>query len=183
MLNLLATLVAATAMQAAPAAPSHTLQTLPGTQVQYYDVAGHTGDQIEKALNATLKAQPTTAGQLYTWTVSAEVNRRTEGDKCTVTAAKAVLNAHVYLPRLAEEAKVEKEDLDQWKSYESGLEKSATDNLGFVVDSLPAIEQKLVGKPCDQAAGVWQAELKTLKEQQQAFNREQSKGNENLARH
>jgi predicted secreted Zn-dependent protease len=111
------------------------LQSLPGTTVQYYDVPGRNGPAIEKNLKRIL-AQPApnnTAAQVYNWNLGMSINRRTEGTVCTVTKATAELKANVYLPRLTEEARVPAEELASFKSWASGLETQAAQNLGFVV--------------------------------------------------
>ncbi|MGZ2412172.1 putative secreted Zn-dependent protease [Sphingomonas sp. F9_3S_D5_B_2] len=170
------TALAALAVQAPAATTPHTLQNLPGTTVQYYDVAGRESDDIQKSLSAILKAPaPNTAAQVYTWSAGVSINKRTVGTTCTVTEAKATLKGNVYLPRLAEEQKVDKEVRDSFNGYEKGLEKTANDNLWFVAERLPAVEQSLVGKPCDSVQGVWNQAMENLIQQQKAFNAQNAK--------
>lgn len=170
MMNFLA-LAALAAVQAPPAATPYTLQTLPGAKVHYYDVSGVTSATIQNSLDRMIKSQPKTAGELFTWTASINVSQDTTAGVCRIASAKAALDANVYLPRLTQEAQVPSTDLDRWKAYESGLEKTALDNLTFVAERLPAIEQSLAGKPCDQAAGIWNSSIQTLMQQQQAYDR------------
>ena len=175
---MLSILMALTAVQAQPAATppvaapaSRTLQSLPGTTVQYYDVPGRNGPAIEKNLKRIL-AQPApnnTAAQVYNWNLGMSINRRTEGTVCTVTKATAELKANVYLPRLTEEARVPAEELASFKSWSTGLETQAAQNLWFVVDRLPALQQTLVGKPCDQAGTLWTAAVDGLIKEQNAY--------------
>ena len=169
-------LALAAAMQApATAATPQTLQSVPGAKIHYYDINGSTGDTIKQSLNSVTKSQPKTAGQLYTWTVSINVTNDSTAGVCRITSAKAALDANVYLPRLTDEARVQSDVLQKWKAYEGGLEKTALDNLTFVVDRLPAIEHSLVGKPCDQAATLWNGSVQNLMKQQEAFDRKHSR--------
>jgi hypothetical protein len=163
----------ALAVQAQPAATpaARTLQGLPGTSIHYYDVPGRNGEAIQKNLKRIL-AQPApnnTAAQVYNWNLGMSINRRTEGTVCTVTKATAELKANVYLPRLTEEAKVPAEELASFKSWSTGLETQAAQNLWFVVDRLPALQQTLVGKPCDQAGTLWTAAVDGLIKEQNAY--------------
>ena len=174
-------LATAAALQAAPAATPHTLQTLPGTKVHYYDVNGVTGATIQSSLDRMIKSQPKTAGQLFTWTASINVTQDTTAGVCRIASAKAALDANVYLPRLTQQAQVPSTDLDNWKVYETGLEQTALDNLTFVADRLPGIEQSLVGKPCDQAATIWNSSIQTLMQQQQAYDRKHKRPVQNNA--
>jgi len=165
MISLLAMLTAAAA-QAPAAATPHTLQNLPGVTVHYYDVAGEDSDTIKKSLDKIAKApSPNTASQVYDWAVDVAISKRTEGTTCTVTSATATLKANVYLPRLSG-SHVPRDVADGFGKYEKSLETSAVDNLGFVVDRLPAIQQSLIGKPCDSVQGLWtQADDKLLADQ------------------
>ena len=174
MINFLA-LAAAAAVQVAPAAAPYTLQTLPGTKVHYYDVSGASAGAIQSSLDHMIKSQPKTAGELFTWTVSINATQDTTAGVCKIASAKAVLDANVYLPRLQQEAQVPSTDLERWKAYETGLEQTAFDNLKFVTDRLPAIEQSLVGKPCDQAATIWNGSVQSLMKQQQAYDRKHTR--------
>jgi len=174
---LLSILMALAAAQAQPtvaapaAAPARTLQGLPGTTVQYYDVAGRNGSAIEKNLDRILKQPAPNNGpaQVYNWNLGMSINRRTEGATCTVTKATAELKANVFLPRLTEEARVPSDELASYKAWVAGLESTATQNLWFVVDRLPALQQSLVGKPCDQASTLWTAAVDGLIKDQNAY--------------
>jgi hypothetical protein len=176
---MLSILMALAAVQAQPATPpataaaptARTLQTLPGTTVQYYDVAGRNAGAIQKDLDRILKLPPpnNTAAQGYNWNLGMSINRRTEGTVCTVTKATAELKANVFLPRLTEESRVPGEELASFKAWSNGLEKTAAQNLWFVVDRLPALQQSLVGKPCDQAQTAWTAAVDNLIKEQNAY--------------
>ena len=180
MISLFMALSAVTA-QASPASPApaatapHTLQNLPGTTVQYYDVAGNDADAIKSSLDKILKApQPNTAAQVYNWSLEVGINKRTEGTTCTVTSAKAALKANVYLPRLAQGNRAPRDVVESFGTYEKGLEKMANDNLWFVVDRLPAIEQSLAGKPCDSVSNLWNQATTNLVKEQNAFASQQA---------
>ncbi|HEY8591712.1 MAG TPA: DUF922 domain-containing protein [Sphingomicrobium sp.] len=169
MLNVIIAIAAAATMQAAPSATPRTLETIAGVEIHRFDVAGQTAKAVEAELKKVKKGQPETLGRLFTWNAKIGLRNATEGTVCTVDTATATLDADVYLPRLTEEAKLPKADLDEWKAYEAKITRDATDNLTFVADRLPAIERSLVGKPCDQAATIWNAGVKALIAEQQAF--------------
>src|SRR6476469_9277232 len=134
------------AAQAPAATAPRTLQTLPGVTVQYYDVPGEDADTIKASLDRILKAPaPNTAAEGYTWSLNVAINKHTEGTTCTVTTANATLKANVYLPRLSGGAKVPSDIAKSFATYEAGLEQRAADNLWFVADRLPALQQTLVG--------------------------------------
>jgi len=163
MISLLMALTATAAVQTPPAATARTLQTVPGITISYYDVEGKTGSAIQKSLDKILKApMPNTAAQVTVWDVQMEINKRQEGQVCTITAAKAKLVANAYLPRLKEEARVPTDVLNGWKCYVSGLEKNAATNLWYVNDQLPSLEKAVIGQPCDKAQAAYDAALKTL---------------------
>jgi len=174
MLSILMALAATQAQPAVttpPAAPARTLQSVPGVTVKYYDVAGRNGGAIEKSLKKILAtpAPNNTAARVFDWSMGLKITKRTEGTVCTITAADADFTSNAYLPRLTEEASVPKDVLANWKPYAEGLEKTASDNLWFVADRIPALEQSLVGKPCDQAAPLWKAGVDNLNKQQNEF--------------
>lgn len=175
MITLLALAAAAAVQAPATAATPPTLQSIPGVKITYYDISGSTSEAIKESLNRATRSQPKTAGQLYTWTASINVTNDTTAGVCRIASAKAALDANVYLPRLTDEARIGGDVLDRWKAYEGGLEKTALDNLTFVVARLPAIEQSLVGKPCDQAAAVWNDSIQTLMKDQQTYDRKHSR--------
>jgi predicted secreted Zn-dependent protease len=177
MISLFMALSALTAQaSAAPAATvPHTLQNLPGTTVQYCDVAGNDAGAIKSSLDKILKAPaPNAAAQVYNWSLQVGINKRTEGTTCTVTTAKAALKASVDLPRLAQGNRAPHDVVESFNAYEKGLEKMANDNLWFVVDRLPAIEQSLVGKPCDSVANLWNQATTNLVKEQNAFASQQA---------
>ena len=154
-----------------PAAAGRSVKDLPNVTLTHFDVKGKNGKAIKKNLDAMLAdpaAKNTT--RLYGWDVGASIMKRTEGTKCTVTKATATLNASVNLPRLAEEAKVDKAALAGWQTYVASLEQEAAANLWFVKDQLPAVEKSVVGIDCAAVATTWQASLDKLKAQQAAFN-------------
>lgn len=162
------------AQAAAPTAPTavagRTIKDLPNTTVSYYDVQGTKGPAIEKSLKKVIADRVAAKQtQLVSWDVGAKIMKRTTGTTCTVTSATSTLTAKVHLPRLVEEAKVQKEVLPRWRTYVAGIEVDAAANLWFVRDRLPAIEQSMVGIGCDQASPTWNAGLENLKTQLNAF--------------
>lgn len=174
MISLFMALAAVTAQAPAATVP-HTLQNLPGTTVQYYDVAGNDADAIKASVDKILKGPaPNNAAQVYNWSLEVGINKRTEGTTCTVTTAKAALKANVYLPRLSQGNHAPRDVVESFGTYEKGLETMANDNLWFVVDRLPAIEQSLVGKPCDSVSGLWNQATQNLVKEQNAFASQQA---------
>lgn len=155
----------------APAAPGpRTLQSLPGVTVQYYDVPGTDADTIKKSLDKILKAPaPNTAAAGYDWSLNVAINKHTVGTTCTVTSATATLKGNVYLPRLTGGSRVPADVAKSFGDYEQRLEKRASDNLWFVANRLPALQQSLVGKPCDSVSALWNQATATLSSEQKAF--------------
>ena len=173
---LTAALAQATVAVPAPAVPvpavvGRSIKDLPNVTLTHFDVKGKNGKAIKKNLDALL-ADPAAKNtvRLYGWDVGASIMKRTEGTKCTVTNATATMNATVNLPRLAEQAKVDKAALAIWQPYVASLEEEAAANLWFVKDQLPAVEKSVVGIDCAAVAATWQASLDKLKSQQTAFN-------------
>ncbi|MEO6225541.1 MAG: DUF922 domain-containing protein [Sphingomicrobium sp.] len=176
MLSLMTALAVGLAAQVAvPPAQTRTLENLPGVKLHPYVVTGQSSDAIQNSMKAALKAQPKTIGQLFTWTASIHASQDTLGTVCTIKDATAALDANVYLPQLTDEAKIPADDLRKWKPYQTGLRQQASDNLWFVADRLPTVARSLVGKPCDQAAAVWNAGITGLIAQQQAFDKQNQK--------
>lgn len=167
---------AAPPAMAAPSTPAagRGLKELKGVTIKYYDVAGKDGKAIDKSLKKILAAaDPATGGgRVFDWNVDASVTRRTVGTECTIKAVAATLTGNVYLPRLKEEARVPAEVLDSWRPYVAGLEKEAASNLWFVNDRLPAIQQSMVGLPCDSAASAWETAMTKLKQESTAYSRQ-----------
>ena len=168
---------AAPAARAAPAAPAavaavpgRTLKDLPGATVSYFDVAGKTGPAIDKSLRRML-ADPTAkdAVRLFSWDVQTQITKMTQGTTCTVQNAKSTLTAKVRLPRLAEQAKVDKDVMASWTTYAAGVENEAAANLWFLNDRLRGAAGSLAGLPCDQVNPTWNAKLDTVKRELEAF--------------
>jgi len=156
----------------APAAAQRTLQSLPGVSIQYYDVPGENADTIKASLDRILKAPaPNTAAAGYDWSLNVAINKHTEGTACTVTSATATLKANVYLPRLTGGSKVPGDVAKSFAAYEQGIEQRASDNLWFVADRLPAVQQSLIGKPCDSVSSFWNQATTSLTNEQRAFDR------------
>ena len=158
----------------AAAASARTLQSVPGATIQYYDVPGRTSAAIEKNLKRILAtpAPNNTAARVYEWSLGMSVNRRTEGAACTIVGANPTLKATAYLPRLTAEAKMQPQELASWNAYVAGIEKVAADNLWFVADRVKTVGQPLIGKPCDQAATLWNAAVDDLVKQQAAYGKQ-----------
>ena len=103
---------------------------MPGTTVAYFDVQGRKAPAIQKSLKKILADPAMQANvQLFSWNVGAQVIKRTQGQNCTIQSAKATLTTGVHLPRLAEEAKIDKEIVASWQTYVAGLEDEAAANL------------------------------------------------------
>jgi predicted secreted Zn-dependent protease len=147
-----------------PAVAVRGLKELPGTTITYYDVAGKKGPEIQNSLKA-LDADPAAKDKygLYSWDVGARITKRTTGTVCTVDSSKATFTAKVNLPRLKDEAKVDKAILPNWRSYVGTLESQAASDRWFIRDRLPQLEQSMVKVSCDQAAAKWNTGLAAIK--------------------
>jgi predicted secreted Zn-dependent protease len=149
---------------AAPVAAGRGLKDLAGTTISYYDVAGKKGPEIQNSLKA-LDADPAAKDKygLYSWDVGARITKRTTGTVCTVDSSKATFTAKVNLPRLKDEAKVDKAILPNWRTYVGTLESQAASDLWFIHDRLPQLEQSMAKISCDQAAAKWNTGLAAIK--------------------
>ncbi len=183
---MLSILMAIAATQAAPAATApaatppaaattatatRTLQSVPGVTIEYYDVPGRNAAAVENSMKRLLAtpAPNNTAARAYDWDLGMSIKRRTEGTVCTVVEATPALKAKAYLPRLTAEAKMQPQELASWNAYVAGIEKQAADNLWFVADRVATVGQPLIGKPCDQAATLWNSAVDNLVKQQTAY--------------
>ena len=178
-----ALLTAAIAQAAAPAAaptpiapvavaiPGRGLRDVPNVAISYFDVPGKKGAAIQKSLQKILTDPATKDSvKLFSYDVAASVNKRTVGTKCTVQNVAAKLTSNVKLPRLAEEAKVDKPTLAIWTAYVAKLEADAAANLWFVTDRLRTIEKSMIGADCSAVAPMWKAAMQKLQADQTAFS-------------
>ena len=170
MLSLLMAVTAASALQAPAAAPARSLESVPGVTIKYYDVTG----KNDKAVRQSIASQrpkapngdPVPAGT--NWDMSASITKRTEGNTCTITAAKVSFQGVAELPRHAEPATLKADFVQHWNAYVAELKTAAATDLGFVADNIGQVEKALVGIPCDQAGTALDAATARLKEQQRA---------------
>jgi hypothetical protein len=156
--------LALAAQAASPAIAPRPLQSQPGVTVQYYDVAGEDADTIKASLERAFNAT-----KLYNWSLGMGINKRTEGTTCTITGATATMKATVNLPRLTGGDKIPSDVAKSFGDYVKSQEQFASDNLWFVSDHLPAMQQALVGKPCDGVQTLWDQQTANLVNEQKAF--------------
>ena len=159
--------LAALAAQAPAATAPRTLQSLPGVTIQYYDVPGEDADTIKKSFDAIMKGP--NASKLYNWSLGMGINKRTDGTTCTITAANASMKATVNLPRLSGGKGIPSDVAKNFSDYVKSQEQVAADNLWFVADHLPAMQQTLIGKPCDGVQALWDQQTSNLMNEQKAF--------------
>lgn|SRR6476469_95925 len=157
----------ALAAQAPAATAPRTLQSLPGVTIQYYDVPGEDADAIKKSFDAIMKGP--NAPKLYNWSLGMGINKRTNGTICTITAANATMKSTANLPRLSGGKAIPSDVAKNFGDYVKGQEQVAADNLWFVADHLPAMQQTLVGKPCDGVQALWDQQTANLMNEQKAF--------------
>ena len=174
MITTLTALAAAMALQTAPAAspaPARTLKDIPGVTVSYYDVAGKNLKALKKSLAQQRpigsNGEPNAVGS--TWKIGADVQKQTEGGKCTVVGAQVTLEGKVDLPRLANPAAVEANSLTTWNNFAAGLEKLAAMDFGFLTDHMPDIEKAMIGQSCDAVSGAMNAAIDRLTAQEKEF--------------
>jgi predicted secreted Zn-dependent protease len=162
---------AATAAQgqaaaAAATATARSLKDVPNITIKYYDVTGKDPKTINRSiakqrpLDPATK-QPSVAGT--NWTLGASMTKRTVNGQCTVVAAKGEFAATAELPRLTTANIIPAGGLEAWQKYVAQLEKTAADNLWFVADRLPQVEQAMVGKECNAALAAGTAAIEKLK--------------------
>ncbi len=177
MFNVIVALAAAAAVQTAPAsapvapaATARTLASIPGVTVTYYDVAGKNGKAIRESLAAQrpkgADGQPIAGSSKYN--VGAGINKRTVGDKCTVTEANLKFTGTAELPRLTTESAVDAPTLAAWRTYVTGLEAAAAAELAVIYDRLPEVQKAIVGSSCEAAGSLMSAALAKLKVEQAA---------------
>lgn len=167
----------------APVAAGRTLKDLPNTTIAYFDVQGTNASAIQKSLKKVLADPAMKANvQLYSWNVGAQITKRTQGQDCTIQSATATLTNDVHLPRLAEEAKIDKEIVASWRTFVAGLENEAAANLWFIRERLPAVEQSMAGLKCDQADTTWNAGIDKLKTELTAFGVQRATAAKNAAK-
>ncbi len=162
------TVAGALAQAAAPAAAPapRSLAAMPSAAVTYWDVPGSNAGAIEKSLKKIL-ADPAKKDQvrLFNYDVAGKISKQTTGDKCIILSSNSGLKSKVQLPRLAEEAKVPKDVVTQWKSYVGKIEADAAKNLWFIQDELTKLDASMKGIACDQANTIWNSGLDKIRGQ------------------
>lgn len=176
MLAVMIALAAQTVAPATPAAPATTtaarrLQDLPGIAISYRDLNEKDVKTINKALSKNKQLTPeqqALLGAKTNWTAGGSMTRLTKDGVCTVTKIDPAFKATAELPRF-NEAWIPAKDLPAWKAYAAAMETQAAAKLWYPYDRLPAVEQAIVGKPCDQATKDGVAALEKLKAEARAF--------------
>lgn len=172
MINLLMAFSALTGVQAAapaapvatPAAPARALSSIPGVTVQYYDVTGNNGKEVEKSLKAVRRAGPdgNPVPASTSWKADAQIQKRTEGTACKIVSAKMVFSGTAELPRLVS-AKPEPAFVPQWQAFMKELEADSAADLGYIYDHIGEIEKAVLAAPCETAGAAMQAATDSLK--------------------
>lgn len=155
------------AQVAPPPSPGSLLAEMPDTQVRYYDVTGASVTEINRSIarqrprSATGKVVPATTD----WAIRAEFDRTETNGLCRVTAARAKFTASADLPRLADDARIDKPTRERWGTYVTELEQGSLVTLVFVTQNLATIEQAMLASDCDTARQVAAAAIERLREQ------------------
>jgi len=164
---------AAPAQPAAPAAPSaRSLQSVPNVTVSYYAVTGKDMKAINKSIQKQRPKDPAT-GQVNTggtsWNVSPSFRKTTTNGVCKITDVTTDFSAKAEMPRLANENMVPAAVLQDWRTFQAGMERDAAARLWFVHDRIGGLKQTMMGKDCDQAIKEGAAFLEKLKAEAAAF--------------
>ena len=121
-----------------PAVPGRGIRDVPNIAIKYYDVSGKDFAAIMRAIAAQRPKDPAT-GQLMTgnigWGLAASITKRTEGDKCTVTDAKATFTPTAELPRLVNEQELKPYQLALWRNRQLGVRQVEPDVRWDQVDA------------------------------------------------
>lgn len=141
------------------------LADIPGTTVRYYEV---TGDSVT-AINRSIARQrpkgpngkPVPAS--VDWAVRADFDRRMEGGRCTVSAARASFTGSADLPRLAADSKLDKPGRQRWQNYVDQLQQGSLATLAFVHQNLGLVEQAMLSSGCDDARASGAAAIERLR--------------------
>jgi predicted secreted Zn-dependent protease len=169
---------------ALPAVPGRGIRDVPNIAIKYYDVSGKDFAGIIGAMVAQRPKDPAT-GQLMTgnvgWGLTANITRRTEGTKCTVTGAKARFTPTAELPRLVNEQALKPDQLALWRAYLSQLEVPAAAGLWFVQDRIAAFEKSLIGLECAAATKLGAEGIEKIRADYAAFQRQNAAANAGAA--
>ena len=152
-LSLFAASAIATQAAATPAT-TRLLKDIPGVTVTYYDVTGKNGNAIRKSIEKNAPRAPGSKEALAgttNWTMKAEYTQRTTNGQCAIASAKAVFQGTATLPRLTNEATVNRALQEQWKSFMAGLESGAVAELGYAYDHTSDVEKAILAANCQTA--------------------------------
>lgn len=155
------------AQQANPSQSVTSLAGMPNTSVKHYEVTGATVTEVNRSIarqrprSANGKTLPATTD----WAVRAEFDRAETDGQCRVTAARASLTATVELPRLADDAKLDRQARKRWLDYVGELEQGALATIGFVYQNLGRIEQVMRASDCQAVKSVGTAAIERLRAQ------------------
>lgn len=163
---------AAPAVPAAPVAAARTLQGLPNTTIEYYDVTGKDAKSIRESMalaHAALpggeKGSPATA----TWNLGANISRSTTDGKCAIAGANLKFDGKILLPRLTNMEQVPAPMQAAWRNYVTKLEASSASTLWFVHDHIGTIQKAILASSCEGANAAATAALEQLRTQEAEF--------------
>lgn len=146
-------------------APANALAGLPGTNVRYYDVTGANVTEINRSIARqrprSAKGNPVPANT--DWSVRAEFDRTVTDGQCRVTAARANVTASADLPRLADDARIDKPTRARWQDYVGLLEQNSLATLAFVYQNLATVERAMLASDCENAKSVGAAAIEHLR--------------------
>ncbi|WP_162888023.1 DUF922 domain-containing protein [Sphingomonas mesophila] len=164
-------------LAAAPDAPAATTLEAMNATVRYYEVAGRDVTTINRAItrqrprNAAGRPIPASTD----WSVRTDFKRSTVGGTCRITAARAELAATADLPRLLNEAELDRDLRQRWRAYVGELEQMSAQTLLFVRQNLPAIEAAVASASCAEAKAVAVAAVERLRQRSALLEAEREK--------
>jgi predicted secreted Zn-dependent protease len=150
------------------------LETLPNTSIEYYDVAGNSLLQVNGAIAARSKEagkSGTGSASAADWDLTVSFEQTMTAGKCRITAAHATFRGTVVLPRLVNRNSLPREQLKLWDKYIAALKANEADELWFVYDRLPSIEQAVLAGNCKTAGRAAAAAAEQLRQQAAEFAR------------
>lgn len=160
------------AAPAAPVAAARTLQGLPNTAIEYYDVAGKDIKSLQSSIasvRGNSAANKPAAPASAAWTVGSKISRQTTDGKCAVAGAEMKFDAKVVLPRLANREQVPTKVLTEWDSFVARLEAGTASNLWFVHDRIGTIQSAILTSSCEGASAAATAAVDKLQKEEAEF--------------
>jgi predicted secreted Zn-dependent protease len=140
------------------------LDGVPNVDVQYYDVAGRSFDEIRNAMNA---ARPTEAndGQrvdaLTRWYLRWRWPRQPDGT-CLLDRVEVTFSATMQMPRLADPAHLPRQVLARWQAYMAALQIHEQGHVRHAWENMESVARAIRASDCANATAAGRAATRAL---------------------